>query len=198
VDHDERRREVAQAAIRLLARSGPSGLTLRALADELGGSITIVTHFFRNRSEILDAVTQLLIEDSAVELGALGGEEVTAEERVRGVLEWLLPLSDEALALERSRVMMVAESDSRFNVQQFYDTWETKTRDLIAEHLPAGIPPDSRAFYVDLVRVLQNGVILSAVEHPKYWTGDKQYAFIDGLVELFRTLGLFSPGDGVM
>jgi AcrR family transcriptional regulator len=184
VDHDERRREVARAAIRLLARSGPRGLTLRALADELGGSITIVTHFFRNRSAILDAVTQQILEDSAAELAPLGAAEITPEERLRGLLNWLLPNTDEALALERGRVMMAAESDAHFNVQNFYDTWEEKTRELIADYLPPSVPPERREFYVDLVRVIQNGVILSAVEHPKYWTPAKQEAFVDAVIPL--------------
>ena len=184
VDHDERRREVARAAIRLLARKGPRGLTLRALADELGGSITIVTHFFRNRSAILDAVTQQILEDGAGELAALGSEVVTPEKRLRGLLNWLLPSNDESLALERGRVMMAAESDAHFNVQNFYDTWEEKTRELIADYLPPTVPPERKEFYVDLVRVIQNGVILSAVEHPKYWTPAKQEAFIDALMPL--------------
>jgi AcrR family transcriptional regulator len=184
VDHDERRRDVARAAIRLLARNGPRGLTLRALADELGGSITMVTHFFRNRSAILDAVTQVMIEDSAAELAEFDGEGVTPEQRLRGFLNWLLPTTDEAVALERSRVMMAAESDAHFNVQNFYDTWENTTRDLIAGYIPATVPPEQKAFYIDLVRVIQNGVVLSAVEHPKYWTPAKQQAFIDALVPL--------------
>lgn len=186
VDHDERRREVARAAIRLLARKGPRGLTLRALADELGGSITIVTHFFRNRSAILDAVTQQILEDGAGELAALGGDEVSPEDRLRGLLHWLLPTNDEALALERGRVMMAAESDAHFNVQNFYDTWEEKTRELIGDYLPPAVPANRREFYVDLVRVIQNGVILSAVEHPKYWTPAKQEAFIDALMPLIE------------
>ena len=54
------RREVARAAIQLLARRGPRGLTLRALAEEMGGSITLVTHFFPNRRALLDAVLDYL------------------------------------------------------------------------------------------------------------------------------------------
>jgi hypothetical protein len=34
------------------------------------------------------------------------------------------------------------------------------------------------------VLVLQNGVILSAVEHPKYWTPAKPEAFIEALMPL--------------
>jgi hypothetical protein len=37
-----------------------------------------------------------------------------------------------------------------------------------------------------LVRVIGNGVVLSAVDHPKYWTEEKQRSFIEGLVLLFQ------------
>lgn len=50
------------------AQGSPNPWVPGSIADELGGSITMVTHFFHNRSEILDAVTQLMIEDSAAEL----------------------------------------------------------------------------------------------------------------------------------
>jgi AcrR family transcriptional regulator len=184
VDHEARRREVAQAAIRLLAEKGPRGLTLRGLAAELGGSITLVTHFFRNRGEILAAVTQLMIEESAEELAELDRPGISPEDRLRGFLLWLLPTTAETHALERGRVMMAGESDASFNVQDFYDTWERAIRDLIARFLPDTLPPDQQAFFVDLVRVIQNGVVLSAVEHPKYWTAEKQHAFIDELIPL--------------
>jgi AcrR family transcriptional regulator len=186
VDRDERRREVARAAIQLLAKRGPRGLTLRALADELGGSITLVTHFYPNRRALLDAVTEQVIEDSATELAALDNEHLAPDERLRQFLTWLLPTTPDALALERGRVMLAAEPDDHFNVQSFYDTWESKIRALIERYLTGLVPPEEKDFYVDLLRVVGNGVVLSAVEHPKTWTEDKQRAFIDGVIRLFQ------------
>jgi AcrR family transcriptional regulator len=197
VDHDERRREVARAAIRLLAKKGLRGLTLRALAEELGGSITMVTHFFQNRSAILDAVTQVMIEDSAAELAEFDSEGLTAQERLRAFLGWLLPTTEESLALERSRVMVAAESNAFFDVQNFYDTWERTIRDLIASYVAPIVAPEQQDFYVDLVRVMQNGVVLSAVEHPTYWTGAKQQAFVDGLMSLIAQAQDAQPGHRV-
>jgi AcrR family transcriptional regulator len=186
VDRDERRREVARAAIQLLARRGPRGLTLRALAAELGGSITLVTHFFPNRRALLDAVTEQAIEDWAPELATFDTGELTPAERLRGFLTWLLPTTAEALALERGRVMLASESDAHFNVQNFYDTWEARIRELIERYIGPLVPPAEKEFYIDLVRVIGNGVVLSAVEHPKYWTEDKQRSFIEGLLPLLQ------------
>src|SRR5207253_2248164 len=117
--------EVARAAIQLLAKRGPRGLTLRALAEELGGSITLVTHFYPNRRALLDAVTEQAIEDSAAELGAFDEQDLAPAERLRQFLVWLLPTTPEGLEMERGRVMLASESDTHFNVQNFYDTWES-------------------------------------------------------------------------
>src|SRR5262249_39838373 len=105
VDHDERRRDIARAAIRLLARNGPRGLTLRALADELGGSITLVTHFFPNRRALLDAVTSQVIEDSATDLASAERAQLAPAERLRAFLRGLLPPTPETLPLRRSPVL---------------------------------------------------------------------------------------------
>ena len=55
------------------------------------------------------------------------------------------------------------------------------------------MPESERQFYVDLLRVVQNGVVLSSVEHPKYWTPEKQIEFIDALVPVIEQL---SSGPG--
>lgn len=188
VDHDERRRDIARAAIRLLAKSGPRGLTLRALADELGGSITLVTHFFPNRRALLDAVTSQVIEDSATDLESFQDPQLAPADRLRAFLMWLLPTTAETLQLERGRVLLSAESDAHFNVQEFFDTWEWTVRNLIEQHVAPLVSENERQFYVDLIRVAQNGVVLSSVEHPKYWTPEKQTAFIDALVLMIERL----------
>jgi AcrR family transcriptional regulator len=183
VDHDERRKEIARAANRLIAKSGSRGLTLRALADELGGSITMITHFLPNRRAILDAATAQLIEDSSAELADIDAPDLTPAERLRRFLIWLLPTTENALALERSRVLMTTEPDTRF-VREFYDAWETTIRALVQRYIAPLVPPPELEFYTDLLRVVQNGVVLSAVEHPDYWTREKQLAFIGTLIPL--------------
>jgi AcrR family transcriptional regulator len=193
VDHDERRRDITHAAIRLLAKSGPRGLTLRALADELGGSITMVTHFFPNRRAILDAVTSQLIEECATDLASFESGELAPAERLRAFLVWLLPTTSETLQLERGRVLLSAESDAHFNIQEFFDTWERTIRDLIERYVAPLVSESERQFYIDLLRVVQNGVVLSSVEHPKYWTPEKQIEFIDALVPVIERL---SAGPG--
>jgi len=52
VDHEDRRREIVRAAIEVVKKHGYQGLTLRSLAAQMGGSSTLVTHYFRSRRNL--------------------------------------------------------------------------------------------------------------------------------------------------
>lgn len=54
--HDERRRDVVQAAASLLAEHGPAGLTLRRVASEVGGSTQLVYTLFGGKPGLADAL----------------------------------------------------------------------------------------------------------------------------------------------
>jgi AcrR family transcriptional regulator len=47
------RRAVADAAIRVIARSGVQGATVRSIADELGSSTGAISHHFKTKQEML-------------------------------------------------------------------------------------------------------------------------------------------------
>lgn len=51
-DHEARRREVAHAVHRVLAKKGFEGLTVRAVATELGRTTGVVTHYFSSKHEL--------------------------------------------------------------------------------------------------------------------------------------------------
>lgn len=53
IDHDERRQQIAQAAIDVIAREGLDAATIRRIAAEVGFSTTAVTHYFANKQELL-------------------------------------------------------------------------------------------------------------------------------------------------
>jgi len=180
IDQSERRREVTEAAIRILCKAGPRGLTLRALAEELGGSVRLVTHFFPNRHALLDAITRQMIEDQTAEVAAMDATPgLTDLERLRRFMLWLLPTSALEMMLERSRVMMSAETEAHFDVHKLFDAWEASMRALIEEHVAPLVPKPQLPVYVDLMRVLQNGVVLSSVEHPNDWPPKRQAALLD-------------------
>jgi len=65
VDHDEQREHFAEAAIRLIARDGFEGMTMRAVAAEAGLSYGSLFHYFGSRDELLiHAVRHLTAQQS--------------------------------------------------------------------------------------------------------------------------------------
>src|SRR5580692_179322 len=55
VDHAARRRELADAACRVIARNGLDGTTLAQIAVESGWSIGSIRHYFPNKDELVAA-----------------------------------------------------------------------------------------------------------------------------------------------
>src|ERR1700683_4536998 len=53
VDHPARRRELADAACRVIARNGLGGPTLAHVADESGWSIGSIRYYFPNKDELV-------------------------------------------------------------------------------------------------------------------------------------------------
>jgi AcrR family transcriptional regulator len=191
VDRAEREGVIADAALRLMAKSGPSAVTLRGLADELGGSITLVTHFYPTRTALFEGITSRLLADYDEELAQLERDS-DPRTRLRVLLTWLLPLSKESRALERARVLMTAETDSEVHVQAFFTAMEQKMRGLLRSHLEPFVAPREVELYVDALRALTNGIVLSATEHPRLWSRKRQLAVLDLAIS---SLGLDQQAD---
>lgn len=52
MSYDDRRIEVAQAAWQVIVREGLDRASMRAIAQELGSSTGVVTHYFRDKEEL--------------------------------------------------------------------------------------------------------------------------------------------------
>lgn len=67
MSYDERRIEVANAAWRVIVREGLDRTSMRAIAQELGSSTGVVTHYFRDKAELtlfaLEQVFKNVLED---------------------------------------------------------------------------------------------------------------------------------------
>lgn len=177
VDHKVRRREISVAAMRVLARSGPDGLTLRALARELNGSITLVTHFYADRQTLLEGIIDEISTNYDEDLAMLPSTDDRIE-NLRAYLLWMVPQTAEDIDVERCRVALVHSADNPA-IARFFDAMEDKARAAFRERLTGLISADEIPGAVDFLRALVNGAVLSAVEHPDIWTADRQRQVID-------------------
>lgn len=178
VDPEQRRAEILSAVIHALGEGGFSGFTIRSLAKRMGGSSTLVTHYFPTRDSLLDALLSQTLEDAEKERETLLSID-DPRERLHAVLAFFLPDSDESLALERVRVAMVPHMRIEPTVYDFFQRLEPGMRGLMRAALEEFVAPEQLDAMVDMLRVWTSGLALSAVEHPEMWTPERQRATLD-------------------
>lgn len=98
VDHEERRRQIAEAVWRLAMRGGLEQVTLRQVAAEAGVSARLLQYYFGTRDQVLLGALEILnteAERQAQARLASLGEAPGLRALVHGVLLEMLPLDEQ-------------------------------------------------------------------------------------------------------
>lgn len=98
VNHDERRRQIAEAVWRLAMRGGLEQVTLRQVAGEAGVSTRLLQYYFGTRDQVLLGALEILnteAERQARDRMARLGDSPGTRAVVRGVLLEMLPLDEQ-------------------------------------------------------------------------------------------------------
>jgi AcrR family transcriptional regulator len=64
VNHDERRKRIAEVTVAVIAQDGIDAATIRQIAQEVGFSTSVVTYYFANKHELLLATYQALHDET--------------------------------------------------------------------------------------------------------------------------------------
>jgi AcrR family transcriptional regulator len=94
VDHDARRREIAEAVLRLAATEGLESVSLRHVAAEAGISMGRVQHYFRTKDDMLSFAHEHLAREGelrVVESLTAAGRPPTDREVIRAIMVEVLP-----------------------------------------------------------------------------------------------------------
>src|SRR5919198_335055 len=97
VDKAERRRDILNAATAVIAESGMRGLSIRAIADRLGGSTTVVTHYYPTQRDLLDDLAGSIVDTWDEEIAAREQNTEDRRERLMILLEWLVATDEQSL-----------------------------------------------------------------------------------------------------
>ncbi len=111
VNHDERRRHIGAAVLRLIAARGLEAASLRNVAAEAGVSMGTVQHYFTTKQEMLEFAQRYNYERAAVRIPALIAripEPRTIRVMLRAVLVDLLGLDGESREGARLGAAMLA------------------------------------------------------------------------------------------
>ena len=128
VDHDGRRSRIVKVTMGLLATGGLRAVTIREVARQLGGSVTLVTHYYPTRSAILDDLASQLIEIWRQEVADIDAGTDEPIERLRQYLAWALPTRAEALRREQARIRLLAERESEPSATATFQAFDATMR----------------------------------------------------------------------
>jgi AcrR family transcriptional regulator len=184
VDHQQRRRELADAVWRVVAREGLDGTSLQLVANEAGWSIGSLRYYFASKADLLVFALGHAADRIEQRIGRLppGG---TALGRLRAVLAELLPLDaarrEEALVwlafIARATVdpdlAPVAEDVWR----QLHDPLVARLTEAVqAGELPAQLDPELEA---TRLQALIDGLVVHLVSAPHHAPPQLALAVVD-------------------
>ena len=184
LDVEDRRAAIVLAAVRLLASHGSRGLTMKALAEALGGSTTLITHIYPRKSDIYEGILLSLEEEAAQTLSELE-PGTDARTGLRAFLRWCMPMDRDAAEEERLRLALLDQADRDPRIKEFLDRMEARMLSLFRRQLAPLVAPDELDNMAGLFRAMTNGGVLGAIEHPEEWTQRRQLAVIDKMLDAF-------------
>jgi AcrR family transcriptional regulator len=186
-DHEARRRDVSEAVWGVLARHGFDGLTLRAVAAEMGASTGLLTHYFPSKQALIRHALQLSEEHSAKRPRRDAEAEGLAA--LRAALLDVLPLDPATTVMNRVWVSSwdVALGDRELGTAERarYRRWRARLRPIVEAAQRGGDLP-RRADTDDLVATVAaftHGLVVQALFDPRTFPHHRQVVLLDAFLE---------------
>ncbi|WP_336206609.1 TetR/AcrR family transcriptional regulator [Nonomuraea sp. LPB2021202275-12-8] len=182
VDHEARRRHIAEAVHRLIDAKGMDGVSLREVASEAGVSMGMVQHYFATKDEMLLLALQHLNTRISIRVAAAPDQDSPRALLRTGILE-LLPLDDNRRFEARVGTAFLARS-----------VVLDPLASLLAGLLRTGLPY-VLAFYADQIRAAQTAGQIPARLDPLQ-EATILFAFAQGMVNP-ALIGHYAPDEVV-
>ncbi|GAA1418750.1 TetR/AcrR family transcriptional regulator [Catellatospora coxensis] len=185
-DHDARRRDVSEAVWEVLAAKGFGGLTLRAVAAQLGASTGLLTHYFPSKKALLRHALEVAHEHGRRrERPPAEGEGLPG---LRAALLHVMPLDPEIAAMNKVWVSFwdAALGDDELAAAELrrYERWRGMLRPHVEAavrlgQLPADADPDD---VVATAAGFAHGLVVQALFDPARFPPQRQVKLVDDFV----------------
>jgi TetR/AcrR family transcriptional regulator, transcriptional repressor of bet genes len=142
VDHEERRRQIAAAVLRVLATRGIEGASVRTVAAEAGVSAGAVQHYFTTKDEMLGFALgygNTLLGERGLKLGA-EHEPSTPREAFRLFCTLLIPLDEESRDAARVWVGLLSRACVDEPTRKLAALAYTNLTDFVVRQLSDALP----------------------------------------------------------
>lgn len=191
VDHDTRRETFALAAMRLMARHGLEGVTMRAVAAEAGLSYGSLFHYFDSKDALLLHAVQFLTEQQTRRVN-----EYQSQYSGLKALEHLL--CDDAIVNDSSRDSWMVWMTFQYKVAldplfaarhaELINGWLARIAALLQDASDAGEVSASLDIQLEAIALwaYSAGVGQMGLLHPKSMTATRQGQLISAYLEKLR------------
>jgi DNA-binding transcriptional regulator YbjK len=186
VDHDERRAHLAELTVKVIEAEGAQNATLRRIAKEGGFTLGVITHYFRDKDDLVAFAFEWLAERSAAALEARLAAAPRGRARLVAALEHMVPVNGEAsypgvwLALwggvRRTASLAVLH-------RTYYAHWRRTVRALVRAASPRPLSAAALKDAVDLIVTAIDGLWLGVMLEGRYYGRRRRRALIAALVE---------------
>lgn len=194
VDHDERRSDLARAAVKVIDREGIEGATLREIAKEAGYSTGIIGHYFGTRADVLVAALGWCMTNATGRMSALG-ETHRGLKAVHEMAAELLPMDKARSRENRIWLLYGAEALIERRLRKEYQLHDGRLRALLRGALDQAIEDGELDSSVDAeleanrLLALNDGISLQALFDRDYWTDERQVDAMDVHLDDLRRRG---------
>jgi AcrR family transcriptional regulator len=180
-DHEARRRDVSEAVWQVMATRGFAGLTLRAVATELGATTGLLTHYFPTKRALVEHALDLLEQRTLSRPRRETGQGLTA---LRNALLDILPLTPKATDTNRIWVSSWDTALSDPHLSADYARKYARSREQLTERVAAAqelgeLPPGDPAAIAAGAQSFVLGLVVQALFDPTSFPPERQVELLD-------------------
>lgn len=180
-DHEARRRDVSEAVWQVMATRGFAGLTLRAVATELGATTGLLTHYFPTKRALVEYALDLLEQRTISRPRRHAGKGLAA---LRNALLDILPLTPEATDSNRIWVSSWDTALSDPDLSADYARKYSQSCDRLSERVAAAqelgeLPPGTPAHIAAGAQSFVLGLVVQALFAPAVFPPQRQVELLD-------------------
>ncbi|WP_370945040.1 TetR/AcrR family transcriptional regulator [Amycolatopsis sp. cg5] len=184
VDHEQRRRQIAEAVWRIASGRGLEEVTLRQVAAEAGVSTRLVQYYFGSRDALLLGALELLSLDQKQRVEERIPQDASPRVLLREILIGLLPLDEhQRMTLLVQLAYFIRALNDEALAAAFLDPEDESLENLLVEIMTAARAQGQIADGLDLAREADTLLAVSTGVGPDILvglkTGDQVIAMID-------------------
>jgi AcrR family transcriptional regulator len=195
VDHDERRHHIARVVERVIAKQGMDAVTIRNVAREAGFRSTLISHYFRDKKEMLTFTLDSIRARAARRVD----EEFAEHHDLLACMDTLMPTSEERLSDWQAWFgfweKATFDQDLAAVRQRVVEATDVTIRRILENAVSRNeLPPEFNVdFHARRLQLVFNGLAANVVMRPDAWPAETQRRLIAAEIALMKSL----PDPGI-